>query len=148
MPLFGGHKESTSPTTTSTSRHGTLSKGSRHDRDISPSRRSDSPSHKKTGFFSRDRRSSSLSSSDRDSYRTGHTSTTRATSRSNGGGFLGFGKDKHSLHDDPSILNARQTVADAEQAERDADKALVEARNRVRLAREHVKIVEQEAVEE
>lgn len=49
---------------------------------------------------------------------------------------------------DPSILQARQRIQDAENAEKEADRALLAARDRVRDAREHVKILEQEAVEE
>ena len=52
------------------------------------------------------------------------------------------------LKHDPSIVAARQKVADAESAESAADRALNEARAAVRAAKEHVRVLEQEALEE
>lgn len=47
-----------------------------------------------------------------------------------------------------SIVSARQKVADAENAERLAGDALKRARGAVREAREHIRILENEALEE
>ena len=52
------------------------------------------------------------------------------------------------LKHDPSIVAARQKVTDAETAESAADRALNEARAAVRAAKEHVRVLEQEALEE
>lgn len=49
---------------------------------------------------------------------------------------------------DPSIINAKQSLANAEAAEREADRALSVARAAVREAREHVARLEREAAEE
>ncbi|KAF9527293.1 hypothetical protein CPB83DRAFT_907704 [Crepidotus variabilis] len=151
MPLFGSsHRDNTvdtSNTSHSPTRTGTLHKG----RDVDNAHSPTSATHKKGGLFSRDRRSTdSFSSSDREdrgSHRTGTMNST--TNTSTGGGFFGLGnRNKHHLDDDPSIRNARQTIADAENAEKEADRALVEARNRTRLAREHIKVLEREAEED
>lgn len=53
-----------------------------------------------------------------------------------------------SSHGDPSIVNAKQSLAHAEAAEREADRALAVARVAVREAREHVARLEREAAEE
>ncbi|KAH6914413.1 hypothetical protein BKA70DRAFT_1217954 [Coprinopsis sp. MPI-PUGE-AT-0042] len=97
------------------------------------------PSHNSGGLFSRNKSRSRSPSS-------GETSPTRH-SRGSGsaGGFLGMGRNKDV---DPSILQARQRIQDAEIAEKEADRALLAARDRVRDAREHVKLLEQEAVED
>jgi hypothetical protein len=50
--------------------------------------------------------------------------------------------------EESSILAAKQKVADAENAERLAGDALRQARNAVRDAREHVRMVENEALDE
>ena len=65
-----------------------------------------------------------------------------------GGGRSFFGFNNSDIHNDPSILAARQKVTDAGQAERDADQALAAARASVREAKEHVKFLEREAKEE
>jgi len=67
---------------------------------------------------------------------------------SSGSGFLSFGKKKHGLDQDPTLLAARQKVAEAEMAEREADRALIEARQSVRGAKEHIKLLEREAIDE
>jgi hypothetical protein len=74
------------------------------------------------GFFSRRRSLDDDSSSDRSSGRSGNQA--------------------------PSIVAARQKVADAENAERNADDALKRARNAVREAKDHIRILENEALEE
>lgn len=90
------------------------------------------------GMFSRNGRSSVDS---------GSSSSPNGGSRS-GGGFLGLGRNKNYLDNDPSIVGARQKIADAERAERDADEALRQARIRTNEARETIKILEREALEE
>ena len=52
------------------------------------------------------------------------------------------------LKHDPSIVAARQKVTAAESAESAAARALNEARAAVRAAKEHVRVLEQEALEE
>lgn len=105
--------------------------GSRRSTDHSPTRPSDtytngnsrhSPTNSSSGgFFSR-RRSSDETTSDRS-----------------------FGR---SGRQESSIVSARQKVADAENAERHAGDALKRARSAVREARQHVRILENEAIEE
>ena len=101
------------------------------------------------GFFSR--RAESPESVN--SYAT-PSSSTNASVRSGSirsGGFFGLRRsssDSNDLKNDPSIVAARQKVTDAEHAESAADRALVEARAAVRAAKEHVKMLEQEALEE
>ena len=90
------------------------------------------------GMFSRNSRSSMDS---------GSSASTNGGSRS-GGGFLGLGRNKNYLDNDPSIVGARQKIADAERAERDADEALRQARIRTNEARDTVRILEREALEE
>ncbi|EKM54737.1 uncharacterized protein PHACADRAFT_48332, partial [Phanerochaete carnosa HHB-10118-sp] len=75
--------------------------------------------------------------------------STTASSRS--GGFFSRRRSSSSdpdLRNDSSIVAARQKVGDAEARERDADWALGQARSAVREAREHVRMLEQETLEE
>jgi len=58
---------------------------------------------------------------------------------------MGHGK---GIDRDPTILGARQKVTEAEEAEKEADRSLLQARGMVKEAREHVKILEQEAIED
>jgi hypothetical protein len=104
--------------------------GSRRSTDHSPTLPSDtytrgtsrsSPTNSSGGFFSR-RRSSDDDTSDRSLGRSGRQET--------------------------SIVAARQKIADAENAERYAGEALKQARSAVREAREHIRILENEALEE
>ncbi|GLB37786.1 hypothetical protein LshimejAT787_0408370 [Lyophyllum shimeji] len=159
MPLFrsrpgaeevdGDNRGRTSPTT-SPSRKGSIF-GSKRGRSLSPtssttfkSRHSDSSRQKQQGSARRGgffhRRSSSASSDDNRTY-------LRSPGSRNGGGFLGFGHGT-GIDRDPTILAARQKVTDAEEAEKEADRALSQARNMVKEARGHVKILEQEAMED
>ncbi|KAJ3542828.1 hypothetical protein NMY22_g3367 [Coprinellus aureogranulatus] len=91
------------------------------------------------GMFTRNSRASMDSGSS--------ASSTGGGSRS-GGGFLGLGRNKNYLDNDPSIMAARQKIADAERAEREADEALRQARVRTNEARETVRILEREALED
>ncbi|KAJ7782310.1 hypothetical protein DFH07DRAFT_790112 [Mycena maculata] len=65
-----------------------------------------------------------------------------------GGGFFGRRAGNMDVHNDPTILAAREKVKSAEDAEADADRALVQARAMVREARDHVKFLEREAAAE
>ena len=86
-------------------------------------------------------------------------STTTNGSNTRSGGFFGSLRSrssdssleqttKRNISRDPSIAAARMKVADAESAERAADDALAQARSAVKAAREHVKILENEALED
>ncbi|KAF6763134.1 hypothetical protein DFP72DRAFT_1060314 [Ephemerocybe angulata] len=108
----------------------------------SPVRDSNTTTNSRSGgLFSRDSRSSYDSGSSRSSI--GGSGT-----RNGGGGFLGLGKNKNHLDNDPSIISARQKIADAERAERDADMALRQARQAVDNAKDQVRMLEREAVED
>ncbi|KAJ7451809.1 hypothetical protein B0H11DRAFT_2075194 [Mycena galericulata] len=64
-----------------------------------------------------------------------------------GPGFFGR-TTNFDVHNDPTILAAREKVTNAERAETEADRALVAARAMVREARDHVKFLEREAAAE
>ena len=94
-----------------------------------------------------------------DDYANGYGSNSSGSMRANStrsGGF--FSRRRSSSSDssgrgsnfkhDPSIVAARQKVTDAESAESAADRALHSARAAVRCAKEHVRMLEQEALEE
>lgn len=105
--------------------------------------------HKSGGFFSR--RSDSPDSASGYNTANGASSMRSGSTRSSGGFFSrrrSSSSDSVGLKHDPSILAARQKVTDAEAAEAAADRALNEARAAVRSAKEHVKMLEQEALEE
>ncbi|KAH9920173.1 uncharacterized protein B0H18DRAFT_614594 [Fomitopsis serialis] len=80
------------------------------------------------------------------------STTGTASTKSNGGFFSrrrsSSSDDLNDIKHEPSVVTARQRVADAEAAEREADRALIQARAAVRGAREHVRLLEQEAIEE
>ncbi|KAJ3525855.1 hypothetical protein NM688_g8341 [Phlebia brevispora] len=72
-----------------------------------------------------------------------------ASSDDDSGGYHGgYTNGNADLKNDPSIRAARQKVSDAEAYEREADRALGQARLAVREAREHVRMLEQEVLEE
>lgn len=64
-----------------------------------------------------------------------------------GPGFFGR-TTNNDVHNDPTILAAREKVSSAEQAEADADRALLQARAMVKEARDHVRFLEREAAAE
>ncbi|KAI0744001.1 hypothetical protein C8Q80DRAFT_873978 [Daedaleopsis nitida] len=100
--------------------------------------------HRNGGFFSR--RSDSP-----EQYNGAESNRSSSTRSSGGGGFFSRRRSSSSsvdLKHDPSIVAARQKVGDAEAAEFAADRALNDARNAVRTAKNHVKILEQEALNE
>lgn len=120
MPLFGSRREpSPPPAPAPTQKSGLFSR-----------RRSSSP-HAATTTTHHHRHSSSASRSG--------TSTNNTISS----GFF-----SRSSNGDPSITNAKQSLANAEAAEREADRALAVARSAVREARDHVARLEREAAEE
>ncbi|KAH9929584.1 uncharacterized protein BXZ73DRAFT_102112 [Epithele typhae] len=110
----------------------------------------EAPTRSGTGFFSRGRaespepvynQSNGSASVRSGSIRSGGFFSRRRSSSSDSAGH-------HDLKKDPSIVAARQMVTDAESAESAADRALMEARAAVRATKEHVRLLEQEALEE
>jgi hypothetical protein len=124
-----------------------------------------SPPKKRSGFLGSRRSADDSFTRPSNTYTNTRTTTyTNGTSRysptsSSSGGFFSrrrsfddeTGSDRSSGRSGKqisSIVSARQKVSDAESAERFADDALKRARNAVREAREHVRILENEALEE
>ncbi|RPD78652.1 hypothetical protein L226DRAFT_610521 [Lentinus tigrinus ALCF2SS1-7] len=108
--------------------------------------------HKSGGFFSRRSDSPEHMNGYNGYNNTNGASSVRSGSTRSSGGFFSrrrsLSSDSVDLKHDPSIVAARQKVSDAEAAESAADRALNEARAAVRSAKEHVKILEQEALDE
>lgn len=116
-----------------------------------------SPPKKKFGISGSRRSTGDSSTRPSDTY-TNTDGTSRSPPTNTSGGF--FSRRRSSSNDgsdrsfggsrrqESSIAAARQKVADAENAERLADHALKRARGAVREAREHIRILEDEALEE
>ncbi|EIW83365.1 hypothetical protein CONPUDRAFT_152396 [Coniophora puteana RWD-64-598 SS2] len=109
----------------------------------------DQPPQRSRSIFSRNRSNSPPASN--------RSSVTNGSSTRNGGLFgslrsrssdSSIEQTKRNMSRDPTIAAARMKVADAEAAERAADKALVEARSAVKSAREHIKVLENEVLED
>lgn len=118
-----------------------------------------SPPAKRTGLFS-SRRSLDDSPTHRGNYNHTDGNVRRSPTSSSSGGFFSRRRSSEELSDrssgrsgksgkpESSILAARQKIADAENAERLASDALRQARNAAREAKEHIRMLEDEALEE
>ncbi|KAJ7646836.1 hypothetical protein FB45DRAFT_182837 [Roridomyces roridus] len=110
------------------------------------------------GFFGRSGRRSLDDGADQDGglNRNGSvmsgTDSVRSGNSGNSGGGRGpgfFGRNGNmDVHNDPTILAARDKVGIAERAEAEADRALMQARAMVKEAKEHVLVLEREAAAE
>jgi len=113
------------------------------------------PRRKRTGLFGSRRSVDATPPHRNNTYAAGHARHSPTSSSSGGlfsrrrsSGDLSDRSSRGSGKEEPSILTAKQKVADAENAERLADDALKQVREAVRDARDHVRLLEDEALEE